>query len=96
MTSIPIDVDHEKLKDLFQRFKKGILTREEAIELEPLLERERKKALNKGDIELARDIVSMLIGLKGYINHRIDLYGNISVSDSVNVRKISKDSQSTC
>jgi hypothetical protein len=38
----------------------------------------------------------MLIGLKGYINHKIDLYGNVSVSESVSVRKIPKDSQSIC
>jgi hypothetical protein len=40
----------------------------------------------------------MLIGLKGYINHKIDLYGNVSVSESesVSVRKIPKDSQSFC
>lgn len=40
----------------------------------------------------------MLIGLKGYINHKIDLYGNVSVSESesVSVRKIPKDSQIFC
>jgi hypothetical protein len=66
---------------------------EEAIELRPLLERERKKALNKEDIQLARDIVSVLIGPKGYINHKIDLYGNGFVSESVSARKIPKDSE---
>jgi hypothetical protein len=40
--------------------------------------------------------MSMLIGSKGYINHKIDLYGNVSVSESVSVRKIPKDSQSFC
>ena len=75
MTSIPIDINREKLQYLLSRFKDGILTREQALELRPLLERKRKKALNE-DIELARDIMSMLIGLNGYIEGRIDLYGN--------------------
>jgi len=91
MGSIPgFDLDRAKLDDLLGRFEEGVLTVEEAAtELIPLLEKERKKALQKGEIELARDIVGMLVALEGYVNRRIDLYGNVIVHDSVSAKKIS-------
>lgn len=75
MTTLPIDLDWENMVFLLDKFRRRILTRQEAAELEPLLKIYYNKALLKGDAVLANKLAVILIGLIGYIS------GEISESD---------------
>jgi hypothetical protein len=75
MSGVKIDLDWEKLIDLLNRFQDGILSMDEAIELEPLLEKYRRLALLKRDWDLADELNTMLIALFGYVS------GDISEDD---------------
>jgi hypothetical protein len=79
--------DKEKLDNLLKLFEQGQMSTENALELKILLEQIHKKALDKGDINLARDIASILMTLKGFLSGRINLVENIQVTDSVSVSK---------
>jgi hypothetical protein len=75
MGGIKIDLDWEKLIGLLNRFQDGMLSMDEAIELEPLLEKYRHLALLKRDWDLADELNTMLIALYGYVS------GDISEDD---------------
>jgi hypothetical protein len=79
--------DKEKLDYLLKLFEQGQMSTEHARELKLLLEEIHKKALDKGDVNLARDIASILMTLKGFLSGRINLVENIQVTDSVSVSK---------
>jgi hypothetical protein len=44
-----------------------------------------KKALNKGDLNLARNISSMLMTLQGFLSGRISLIENVPISDKISI-----------
>lgn len=75
MGSVPIELDWEKLILLLDRFEHRSLSREEAVELEPLLLKYYEKALVRGDRKLTKKISIILFGLNGYVS------GDISESD---------------
>jgi hypothetical protein len=75
--------DKEKLDHLLKLFEQGQMSTENALDLKILLEEIHKKALDKGDINLARDIASILMTLKGYLSGRINLVESIQVTDRV-------------
>ena len=87
--TIPIDLDKEKLVYLLNKFNQKLLTREEAVELKPLIERIWKKALDDDNIELASKMSTMLIALNGYISGKVTLSDYVPISGSIDVRKIS-------
>lgn len=53
MGAVKIDLDWEKMIDLLNRFQDGILSKDEAVELRPLLEKYHRLALLKRDWDLA-------------------------------------------
>ena len=62
-------------------FEQGQMTVEQAQELKTMLEELRTRALDDGDLNTARDIASILITLKGFLNGRISLtVDKVSVS----------------
>ncbi|MGB6627809.1 MAG: hypothetical protein WCF03_04195 [Nitrososphaeraceae archaeon] len=61
MTSVPIDLDWEKMIVLLDRFRTRRPSRKEAAELEPLLKKYYKEALLKGDTSLANMLTVILI-----------------------------------
>lgn len=67
MSSLPIDLDWVKMRLLLEKFQNRTLSREEAGELKPLLEKYYKRALIKRDGSLATKLSIMLIGLNGYV-----------------------------
>jgi hypothetical protein len=75
LTSIPIDLDWERMILLLNRFEKRKLSKEEAKELEPLVIKYYEKALVKGDRKLMKKLSVILLGLNGYIS------GDISESE---------------
>ena len=78
LNTFPIDLDKEKLRDLLRRLSKGILQREEAEELKPLLERIWNDAIGQGDTSLASKLAEMIIALDSYIHGRITLQGHMN------------------
>jgi hypothetical protein len=78
--TLPIDLDKEKLDHLLQKLENRTLTRDEAKELVPLLEKEWKKALSKEDNNLSMEISSLLIALNAFISGRV----NLDASESFN------------
>ena len=89
--TLPIDVDKEKLRYLLDKFSNGTLHREEAKELIPLLERIFNGAARKGDKEFASKVAEMIIALNGYVQERIGLVDDVSISDRVDAKKIGYD-----
>ncbi len=86
MSSIQgFNFDKEKLDHLLKLFEQGQMSQEQARELKLLLEEIYKKALNKGDLNLARNISSILMTLQGFLSGRISLVENIPVVDKVSV-----------
>jgi hypothetical protein len=80
MSSIQgFNFDKEKLDYLLELFEQGQMSLEHAQELKLLLEEFHKKALDKGDINLARDIASILMTLKGFLSGRISLVEKVSI-----------------
>jgi hypothetical protein len=77
--------DNEKLDRLLKLFDQGQMSREQARDLKLLLEGMYKKALNKGDLNLARNISSILMTLQGFLSGRINLVENVPVVDKVSV-----------
>lgn len=77
--------DKEKLDHLLKLFQQGQMSQEQARELKYLLEEIYKKALNKGDLNLARNISSILMTLQGFLSGRISLVENVPVVDKVSV-----------
>jgi hypothetical protein len=75
LTSIPIDLDWERMILLLNRFEKRKLSKKEAKELEPLVIKYYEKALVKGDRKLMKKLSVILLGLNGYIS------GDISESE---------------
>jgi hypothetical protein len=82
MSSIQgFNFDRERLDYLLQLFEQGQMSTEQKQELKLLLEGMHKKALDNGDINLARDIASILVTLKGLLSGIISTVGNrVSVS----------------
>ena len=72
--------DKEKLTNLLELFERGQRSYENAQELKLRLEEIHRKALDKGDINLARDITSILMTLKGFLSGRISLVDRVSLS----------------
>ena len=66
-----------KMIDLLNRYYQRLLTREEAIELIPLVEKEWEE-ISKGKIKLADDLSDLLTALNGYAYGSIELvpYGD--------------------
>jgi hypothetical protein len=91
--TLPIDLDKEKLRYLLVRLSKRILQREEAVELQPILEKIRKDAIKQGDPDFASEIAQMIIALDGYIHGRIELVENVPISERLAAKKISRDYQ---
>lgn len=80
MSSLPIDLDWAKMRLLLEKFQNRTLSRKEAGELKPLLEKYYKQALIKRDGRLTTKLSIMLIGLNGYVMGEIseDEYRRIS------------------
>lgn len=74
LNSIPIDLDKYKLLQLLERYQEKKLSREEAIELNPLIERIWDNALQTNDIKTAEQMSTVLVALNAYIAGRISLY----------------------
>lgn len=90
--TLPIDLDKEKLRYLLERLSKRILQREEAVELQPLLQSLWKDVIKRGtDPDFASEIAQMLVALDGYIHGRIELVENVPISDRLDAEKISTD-----
>jgi hypothetical protein len=89
MSSIPIDLNYEKLNYLMKKFELHLLTKDEARELIPLLEEEQKEAIKQGNNKYERILSGLLGVLKMYLAGKINLYESIDVSDTVTFTKLS-------
>jgi hypothetical protein len=80
MSAIRIDLDWAKMRLLLEKFQNGKLSRNEASELKPLLEKYYRKAVMKRDGPLATKLSIMLAGLNGIVMGDIseDEYRRIS------------------
>ena len=82
MSSIQgFNFDKEKLDRLLELFQLGQMSQEQARELKYLLEQMHEEASNKGDLDRAREIASILMTLKGILGGRISFVENVSISD---------------
>jgi hypothetical protein len=57
------------------------MSQEQARELKYLLEQMHEEASNKGDLDRAREIASILMTLKGILGGRISFVENVPISD---------------
>jgi hypothetical protein len=71
MSKLPIDLNWEKMILLLNRLQTRGLSKEEGIELKPLLEEYYEKAVLKKDRILATKLGIILMGLEGYISGEI-------------------------
>ncbi|CAN5377436.1 hypothetical protein BH18THE2_BH18THE2_25110 [soil metagenome] len=86
MSSIQgFNFDKEKLDHLLKLFQQGRLSQEEALALKHSLEGLHKEASDKGDLNLARNIASILLTLKGVLGGRISLVENVPIADKVSM-----------
>lgn len=74
MNTIPIDLDRHRLLHLLELYHQKTLTREQALELEPLIERIWKNALEMKDYKTAAEMSTILVALNAYIAGRVSLY----------------------
>jgi hypothetical protein len=81
--TIFVDLNRERLKYLLNRLYRNELTREEAIELKPLLEQIWRRTLRMGDTEMARKISDTLIGLNGFIQASLPLRDFVNIANVV-------------
>jgi hypothetical protein len=63
--------DKEKLALLLELFQQDQISQEQAEELKQLLEPLHEEASNNGDLNLAREIASILVTLKGMLVGRL-------------------------
>jgi hypothetical protein len=82
--------DNEKLDFLLGLFEQGQMSQEQAQELRLLLEPLHRKALDAGDLNLARKISNILMSLRGFLSGRISLVENISIGGDVDIKKIQR------
>jgi hypothetical protein len=73
MSSVPINLDSEKMKLLLKRLEEGTLDKESARELRPLLQKEVQRLYNIGDYEQGDDLQLLADILDRYIAGIIDL-----------------------
>ena len=85
--TIPIDLDRAKTDYLLERLKQRTLTREQAVELQRLLEIERDRALKRGNTDLAMKLAYFLIGLNGYIAGKFDLKDDFTITKRTHYQK---------
>jgi hypothetical protein len=90
MASLTPD-EKNKIDYLLSKFKQKTLQREEALELQSLLEIEKDDAFKIGDFVLAMGAVFLLAALIGYLARKVDIIEpNTKVSDNLSVKKIPK------
>jgi hypothetical protein len=70
---LPFDLDKNKMVDLLKRYYQRHLTREEALELIPLLEKEWEIAMTKGRTKFAEELSDLLIALNGYAHGSLEV-----------------------
>lgn len=73
MSSLPVDLDREKMNPLLERLERGALDRDGAAELKPLLQKEMQKARQKGHVDREYDLQLLIDMLDSYIAGHIDL-----------------------
>lgn len=81
--------ENEKLDLLLGLFVQGQMSQEQAQDLMQLLE-PLHKTLDLGDLKTAKKIADILMSLRGFLSGRICLVENVSISDSVDIKKIQR------
>jgi hypothetical protein len=82
--------EKNKIEYLLSKLKQKTLQREEALELQSILEREKDEAFRIGDFILAMGAVFLLAALIGYLAEKVNIVENTKVSDNVSAKKIPK------
>jgi hypothetical protein len=82
MSSLPIDAEHEKMRDLLKRLSVERLDREEARELKQLLLKESQTAM---DLRYRKTLFRLIDILNKYIAGEVNLMSepNVQVSNLV-------------
>jgi hypothetical protein len=73
MSSMAIDPNPDKMNQLLERLEHGMLDRNAAMELKPLLQEQIEKARKKGKFQRADNLLLLVDILDSYISGRIDL-----------------------
>ena len=73
----PVDLDRENMVYYLRQLSQGLLDREGAQALRPLLQRELETAQRQGNIESIRRLTGLIQTLDLYIAGRINLYSGI-------------------
>lgn len=90
MSSVPSDIDPEKINILFTKLRLHILTMVEARELVPLLENEIREARNRDKREYEKVVIGLTEILKMHLTDAINLDKvNFDVLDELSTMKLS-------
>ena len=73
----PVDLDRENMIYYLRQLSQGLLDREGAQTLRPLLQRELETAREQGNMENIRRLTRLIQDLDLYLDGRINLYSGI-------------------
>jgi hypothetical protein len=74
MSSLPVDLDMDKMEKLMNKLERRLLTQDEARELVPLVEKIIREAVKSGDKEREKIWSDLIVVLNEYIQGRYNLY----------------------
>jgi len=79
--------EKDKIEYLLAKLKEKTLPKDEGLELQTLLQREKEEASKTGNFLIATGAALLLAGLAGYLAQKVDLFEHTPVGNHVSVKK---------